>query len=95
MQAMPSLALSNLARAALWGWAKGAAFDLQTSGVTLNIVCPGRHRTDRYSGSTPRPNKDVGDPNQFGKLVAFLCSDHAAFISGTAIAVNGGSTLAL
>lgn len=95
MQAMPALGLSNMARSALWGWVKGAAYDLQTTGVTFNLLCPGRHKTDRHSGKTEQPTKDVGDPIQFGRLVAYLCSEHAAFINGTAIAVNGGSTLAL
>jgi NAD(P)-dependent dehydrogenase (short-subunit alcohol dehydrogenase family) len=31
----------------LWGWAKTAANELTESGVTLNLVCPGAHATER------------------------------------------------
>ncbi len=32
----------------------------------------------------------VGDPAEFGPLVAFLCSERAAYLTGTAIAIDGG-----
>ena len=49
VQPMPGLALSNMARAGLWAWAKTAAQDLaaEGSGITLNLLCPGPHATDR------------------------------------------------
>ena len=49
VQPIPGLALSNTARSGLRAWTKTAAFDLaaQGSGVTLNLVCPGPHATDR------------------------------------------------
>ncbi|HWC40157.1 MAG TPA: SDR family oxidoreductase, partial [Acidimicrobiales bacterium] len=34
-------------------------------------------------------------PADFGKVVAFLCSEPAAFVNGAAIVVDGGATLAL
>jgi 3-oxoacyl-[acyl-carrier protein] reductase len=37
----------------------------------------------------------MGDPADFGKIVAFLCSQPAAFVNGAAIVVDGGATLAL
>ena len=37
----------------------------------------------------------MGDPDDFGKVVAFLCSEPAGFVSGAAIVVDGGETLAL
>ncbi len=45
----PALALSNTARTGLRAWAKTAAADLaaEGSGITLNLVCPGPHATDR------------------------------------------------
>ena len=46
-QPLPNLALSNAARAGLWGWAKTAAQDLFADGITLNLALPGYHATDR------------------------------------------------
>jgi 3-oxoacyl-[acyl-carrier protein] reductase len=37
----------------------------------------------------------LGDPADFGRVVAFLCSQHAGFISGAALQVDGASTLGL
>ncbi len=95
VQPAPILALSNAARVGLWGWAKTAAQDLaaEGSGITLNLLCPGPHATDRMKqlgGSGP-----MGDPADFGAVIAFLCSRQAAFVNGAAVVVDGGLTLAL
>jgi 3-oxoacyl-[acyl-carrier protein] reductase len=37
----------------------------------------------------------LGDPADFGKVVAFLCSEPAAFVSGTAVGVDGASVSGL
>jgi 3-oxoacyl-[acyl-carrier protein] reductase len=92
-QPIPDLATSNTARAGLWGWAKTAAQDVVGDGITLNLACPGLHATDRVKdlGFTGR----LGDPADFGRVVAFLCSQHAGFISGAALQVDGAGTLGL
>jgi 3-oxoacyl-[acyl-carrier protein] reductase len=95
VQPIPTLALSNTARTGLWAWVKTAAQDLavEGSGITMNLVCPGPHATDRMrelGGTGP-----MGDPADFGSIVAFLCSEQANFISGAAVVVDGASTLAL
>jgi len=96
VQAVPTLALSNLARTGLWAWAKTAAHDLaaEGNGVTLNLVCPGRHATERMV-ALGSDGAGAGDPADFGKVVAFLCSAPAGFVNGAAIVVDGGETLAL
>ena len=95
-QPVPTLALSNTARAGLWGWSKTAAADLFSDGITLNLACPGLHATDRIKslgfGGEGEP---VGDPGDFGKVVAFLCSEPAGFVSGTAVLVDGARSLGL
>jgi 3-oxoacyl-[acyl-carrier protein] reductase len=95
MQPIPTLALSNTARAALWAWSKTAAQDLaaEGGGITLNLVCPGPHATDRMIELGGAPV--MGDPDDFGKVVAFLCSEPAGFVNGAAVVVDGGATLAL
>jgi 3-oxoacyl-[acyl-carrier protein] reductase len=92
-QPIPDLATSNTARTGLWGWAKTAAQDLIDEGITLNLVCPGLHATDRVTalGFDGR----MGDPADLGKVVAFLCSEPAGFLSGAAVQVDGAGTLGL
>jgi 3-oxoacyl-[acyl-carrier protein] reductase len=92
-QPIPNLALSNTARTALWAWAKTAATDLFADGITLNIACPGSHATDRMKDlSLPGP---LGDPADFGRIVAFLCSEPAKFMSGSTVLVDGGRAVGL
>ncbi len=95
VQPLPTLALSNTARTALWAWVKTAAQDMaaEERGITMNLLCPGPHATDRMKelgGSGP-----MGDPSDFGCIAAFLCSHQAQFITGAALVVDGGATLAL
>jgi len=95
VQPVPGLALSNTARTALWAWVKTAAQDVAAEGVgiTMNLLCPGPHATDRMKelgGSGP-----MGDPADFGRVAAFLCSQQARFVNGAALVVDGATTLAL
>jgi 3-oxoacyl-[acyl-carrier protein] reductase len=92
-QPIPELAYSNIARTGLWAWAKTAAQDLVQDGITLNLACPGLHATERVAelGFEGR----LGDPEDFGRVVAFLCSEPAGFVSGTAVQVDGAGTIGL
>lgn len=92
-QPIPTLAASNTARTGLWAWAKTAAADLVEDGVTLNVLAPGLHETDRARalGATGR----MGDPGDFGAIAAFLCSQQTGFLTGAAIQVDGAATLGL
>jgi 3-oxoacyl-[acyl-carrier protein] reductase len=94
-QPIPTLALSNTARTGLWGWAKTAAADLADDGITLNLACPGTHATERMRQLGGLGGGQVGDPADFGKVVCFLCSDPARFISGAAVQVDGAATVGL
>jgi 3-oxoacyl-[acyl-carrier protein] reductase len=92
-QPSDDLAYSNAARTGLWAWAKTAARELAPDAITLNLVCPGPHATDRALelGLTG----PAGDPEDLGRVVAFLCSEHAGFVSGAALQVDGAATLGL
>jgi 3-oxoacyl-[acyl-carrier protein] reductase len=92
-QPIPDLAYSNVARTGLWAWAKTAAQDVIDDGITINLACPGLHATDRVRelGHSGR----LGDPDDFGRVVAFLCSQPAGFVSGAALQVDGAGTLGL
>jgi 3-oxoacyl-[acyl-carrier protein] reductase len=96
-QPIPNLALSNTARTGLWAWAKTAAQDLVADGINVNLACPGTHDTDRIralSGGAA-PVGRIGDPADFGKVVAFLCSEPARYVSGTALQVDGAGVVGL
>ena len=98
------LSLSNTARAGVTGFLKTLATEIARHGVTVNSVQPGLHATDRllqlHDGDTEGaarsvPTRTVGRPEDFGAVVAFLASDHARFINGTAVPVDGGAFQAL
>jgi 3-oxoacyl-[acyl-carrier protein] reductase len=93
-QPIRDLALSNTARTGLWGWAKTAAQDLAGDGITVNLACPGPHATDRIV-QLGHTGARTGDPADFGKVVAFLCSEPAGFISGVALGVDGAAVAGL
>ncbi len=91
------LILSNTARAGLTAFLKTTALAVAADGVTVNSLMPGSHATDRIKhlyGDTPDvsniPVRALGRPEDFGATAAFLCSDHARYITGSAIALDGG-----
>jgi 3-oxoacyl-[acyl-carrier protein] reductase len=100
-QPMGNLILSNTARAGVTGFLKTLATEIAPDGVTVNSVQPGTHATDRmrqlhggsdFSGvAAGIPVRQVGRPEDFGAVVAFLCSDQARFVTGAALQVDGGA----
>ncbi len=103
-QPIPSLILSNTARAGVTGFLKTLSLEVAPHGVTVNSVQPGLHATDRlkhlYGDDTSAAARDVptgtvGRPADFGAVVAFLCSDAARFVTGAALPVDGGATRGL
>lgn len=86
------------------GLTKNAALDYAKQNIRVNAVCPGVIHTpmiDRYSGGDPKvleqfaaaePIGRLGQPEEIAETVVFLCSDAASFITGQAIAVDGGWT---
>ena len=91
-QPMPDLILSNTARAGATGFLKTLAREVAADGVTVNSVQPGRHDTERLRAL--RHDDDsapIGRPEDFGAVVAFLCSEQAKFLTGAAVHVDGGS----
>ncbi len=103
-QPAAQLILSNTARAGATGFLKTLATEVAPRGVTVNSVQPGLHATDRlaqlYGGDLSGAGREVpagrvGDPADFGAVVAFLCSEQARFITGAALPVDGGASKGL
>ena len=95
-QPMPYLILSNTARAGATGFLKTVAREVAADGVTVNSLQPGMHDTERVQrlggGDTSGiPAGVIGRPEDFGTVAAFVCSEQARFLTGTAIQVDGGA----
>jgi 3-oxoacyl-[acyl-carrier protein] reductase len=99
-QPIGNLIASVTARTGATGFLKVLADEVAAEGITVNSVLPGLHATDRlrqlHGGDVDELARDipvgfVGDPDEFGAVVAFLCSRQARFITGAAIPVEGGA----
>ena len=102
IEVIPGLGLSNVHRMAAVGYFKTLAREVAGEGVTLNTVATGKFATDRladHEGSLAAaedmarrdvPAGRLGQPDEYGDLVAFLCSERAAYLTGTVIPLDGG-----
>lgn len=87
---------------AIVGLTKNAALENAKSGIRVNAVCPGVIRTpmiDRFTGKNKEAEKAfenmepvgrMGEPEEVAETVVWLCSEHASFVTGQALAVDGG-----
>lgn len=79
-----------------------------TEGIRVNCVCPGAARTKAYEDftsdpaeierlwaedATATPMKRVADPAEIAAVIAFLASDEASFMTGSAVVCDGGYLL--
>jgi 3-oxoacyl-[acyl-carrier protein] reductase len=85
------------AKSALHGAAKSLAREMASRGITVNVVAPGvitgRMADAAFDAEQIKqliPAGRAGTPEEVASLVAFLCSDAAAYINGQVIGINGG-----
>jgi 3-oxoacyl-[acyl-carrier protein] reductase len=99
-QPIATLILSNVARSGLTAFLKTLAREIAGDGVTVNSLQPYLHDTARirelHGGEVDAtaagiPSGVVGRPEDFGRVAAFLCSEAASFMTGTAIPIDGGA----
>jgi 3-oxoacyl-[acyl-carrier protein] reductase len=99
---IPGLTLSNANRLAALGLLETLADEVAADGITVNTVATGMFATDRLAdregclagaeeAARQRvPAKRLGHPEEYGDLVAFLCSERAAYLTGAVIPLDGG-----
>jgi len=89
----------STAKAGIIGLTKAVARELGPYGIHVNAIAPGLHITP-LTERIPKENlkaimdrlplRGSGDPNKLAKLIVFLASDDAQFITGSVITVDGG-----
>lgn len=86
------------------GLTRALAKELAPHRITVNAVCPGLIDTEMVRSTIPEddvrrfersfPIPRLGTPEEVAELVAFLAGEHAGYITGAAIDINGGDFLA-
>jgi 3-oxoacyl-[acyl-carrier protein] reductase len=99
---IPTLNLSNSLRLAAIGFLKTLSREVAGDGVTVNTIATGRFATERLASNwggweemergaaKDVPAGRLGRPEEYGDLVAFLCSERAAYLTGAVIPLDGG-----
>ena len=95
-------------KAAVIGFTKSIAIDFIKQGIRCNAICPGTVETPSLEGRIAafadkdkarrdfiarQPMGRLGSPEEIAALAVYLASDESAYMTGTAIAIDGGITL--
>jgi NAD(P)-dependent dehydrogenase (short-subunit alcohol dehydrogenase family) len=86
---------------AVEGFTKTAALEAAPFNVRVNAIAPGPVDTDmlaRFTGTDAKraalisgvPLKRAASPEEIARVIAFVCSDQASFVTGQIIGVDGG-----
>ena len=95
------LSVYSASKAGLDGFTRSLARELGSRGITVNSVAPGYLRTEMSHGldeaqleqiARRTPAGRLGDPEDIGAVVVFLCSPEAGFVTGQTIVADGGLT---
>ena len=84
------------AKSGLIAASRSLASEVARLGVRVNVVAPGLIDTEMIQGAPVDKIKEIipmariGKPEEVAKVVRFLCSDDASYITGQVISVNGG-----
>ncbi|MEM1370851.1 MAG: acetoacetyl-CoA reductase [Pseudomonadota bacterium] len=94
----------SAAKAGDIGFTKALAQEGAFKGITVNAICPGYIGTEMVRAIDPEvlkakilphiPVGRLGEPEEIARIVAFLVSDDAGFITGATMTANGGQYMA-
>ncbi len=98
---LPGRTAYSTSKAALLGFNRALALELATDGVTVVGISPGPFATEMNLPLMNNPEANAkflasipvgrwGKVEEIGKLVRYICSDDAGFITGTDILIDGG-----
>jgi NAD(P)-dependent dehydrogenase (short-subunit alcohol dehydrogenase family) len=99
---LPGQAAYSASKAGLIGMMKTVAAENVRRGITANAVLPGMVGTEKVRAMPPEilqrliealPTQRLAEPAEVAALVAFLVSEEAGYITGEAIAIDGGASL--
>jgi NAD(P)-dependent dehydrogenase (short-subunit alcohol dehydrogenase family) len=105
--AAPRAFVYDTGKAAVIGMTRQMAVDFGPLGIRVNAICPGHIVTERMAKRWEQdpaglrffdqqyPLRRTGRPEDIAAAIAFLCSEDASFITGQALAVDGGLTVQL
>jgi NAD(P)-dependent dehydrogenase (short-subunit alcohol dehydrogenase family) len=86
-------------KAALASLTREMAHDFAPHGIRVNAIAPGEIKTDILSPETEAqlaptiPMRRIGTPEEVAKVIFFLCSDGASYVTGEEMQINGGQSL--
>ncbi len=86
----------SAAKAGLIGASRSVASEVARLGIRVNVVAPGLIETDMIKDAPVEnikaliPMARIGKPQEVARVVRFLCSDDASYVTGQVISVNGG-----
>jgi 3-oxoacyl-[acyl-carrier protein] reductase len=95
---MPNRGQTNYsaAKAGLIGASRSLAVEVARFGIKVNVVAPGLIETDMMKNAPVAeikkaiPMARVGKPEEVARVIRFLCSDDASYVTGQTIGINGG-----
>ena len=99
LDAVGGLASYVAAKHGIEGLTRVAALDYGNAGIRVNSIAPGPILTDnliragaqaQQAAGMATPLKRVGQPEEVAAATVWLCSDQAAFITGTTLTIDGG-----
>jgi NAD(P)-dependent dehydrogenase (short-subunit alcohol dehydrogenase family) len=104
LRGLPMMHPYTATKHAVVGLTRSVALEYARTGLRINCICPGAVETPMLRGLTDSnpavlqafndytPAKRFADPSEIGEMAAWLLSDSASFVTGQAIAVDGGAT---